>query len=372
MERQFLRILQRLPPEPAQGLCLAVLRCGGPLAGRGPFSDPSLATTLAGLTLSNPLGLAAGFDKNAIALRGLRKSGLGFAEVGTITLNQRTGNPKPRLHRLAARRGIINHMGLNNDGVMAIAERLRARPRPCDFVVGANIGSAQADTRAFASECAKVLGHCGAFVDFATINVSCPNIAGQEHPDGGAALEYLLGQLLAERDALPQPLPLFLKVSPDLSDARLKETVELACANGIDGLVATNTMAWHDQTAHGGLSGAPLFARSTEVLAKLFAFSNGRIPLIGVGGISTGEQAYAKVCAGASALQIYSGLPWIGFAGVQRILETLAERLVQDGFTNIAEAVGSQPNLWRSLPAGGADARIQPEGGLRIPRSSAG
>ncbi len=347
-ERVGLPLLRRLDPERAHGLALAALRAGlGP--NLGPVTSPRLAVTLAGMTLPNPLGLAAGMDKNATAVAALGRAGFGFVEVGAATPRPQAGNARPRLFRLSADRAVINRFGFNNDGMVAIAARLAARPK--GFVVGLNLG-ANKESADRAADFAEVLAHAGPFVDFATVNVSSPNTERLRDLQGKAALAGLLAGVVAANAALARPVALFLKIAPDLGDRELAEVAETAMEAGVDGIVATNTTLAREglhgvhRGEAGGLSGAPLFRRSTIVLAKLHAMTEGRLPLIGVGGIGSAEDAYAKVRAGASALQVYSALVYGGLGLVPGIVKGLDALLARDGFASVSEAVGTGRGEW--------------------------
>jgi dihydroorotate dehydrogenase len=348
LERLGLPLLRRLDPETAHRLALAGLRAGLAPA-PGPVTSPRLRTRLAGLDLPNPLGLAAGLDKNATALGPLGRAGFGFLEVGAATPRPQPGNPRPRLFRLPADRAIINRFGFNNDGMAAIAARLAARPPGA--VVGLNLG-ANKESPDRAADFAEVLAHAGPFVDFATVNVSSPNTERLRDLQGRAALAALLAGVTEANAHLARPLPLFLKIAPDLADRELAEIVEVALDAGLAGIVATNTTLARDgltgrhAAEAGGLSGAPLFRRSTVVLAKLHAMTDGRLPLIGVGGIATPEDAYAKIRAGASALQLYTALVYAGLGLVPRLLSGLDALLARDGFTTVADAVGTGRDTW--------------------------
>ncbi len=348
VERLGLAALHRLDPEQAHGLALAALRRGlVPLP--GPVTSPRLATTLAGLALPNPVGLAAGFDKNAVALAALARAGFGFLEVGAATPRPQPGNPRPRLFRLTEDRAAINRFGFNNDGAEAIAARLAARPR--DAVIGLNLG-ANKDSPDRAADFAAVLRRCGPLVDFATVNVSSPNTERLRDLQGKAALAALLAGVMESRAALPRPIPVFLKIAPDLDAAGLEDVAEVALSSGIDAVIATNTTLSRDglKSAHrgeaGGLSGAPLFERSTRTLARLSHLTEGRLPLVGVGGIGSAEDAYAKIRAGASAVQLYTAMVFQGIGLAARIARGLDALLVRDGYRTLAEAVGSGRSSW--------------------------
>lgn len=344
-----LAVLHRCDPERAHGLSLLALRAGlAPLP--GPVSSPRLATTLAGLSLPNPVGLAAGYDKNAVALGPLMRAGFGFLEVGAATPRPQPGNPQPRLFRLAEDRAVINRFGFNNEGACAISARLALRPNG-GVPVGLNLG-ANKDSTDRAADFAEVLATCGPHIDFATVNVSSPNTEKLRELQGRAALAALLGGVLAVRDGMERRVPVFLKIAPDLAEAELADVAEVALASGIDGIIATNTTLSREglKSEHrgeaGGLSGAPLFEKSTRVLARLSQLTEGRLPLVGVGGVSTAEQAWEKIRAGATAVQIYSAMVYEGLTLGARIARGLDAIAVREGFATLAEAVGTGRDRW--------------------------
>ncbi|QGX97916.1 quinone-dependent dihydroorotate dehydrogenase [Roseovarius faecimaris] len=348
LEKLGLGLLHRVDPETAHGLALRALRLGAvPLPGL--VTSARLRTELAGLHLPNPVGLAAGFDKNAEALRPLSRAGFGFVEVGAVTPRAQPGNPRPRLFRLSKDRAVINRFGFNNDGMEAAAQRLASRPR--DAVIGLNLG-ANKDSADRAEDFARVLAHCGRHLDFATVNVSSPNTEKLRDLQGAEALSGLLAGVMEARDWLPNPIPVFLKIAPDLSDAELSEIADVARASCLSGIIATNTTLSRDglkspaSNEAGGLSGAPLFERSTRVLAKLSHLTGGDMPLIGVGGIASAEDAYAKIRAGASAVQLYSALVYRGLSLAAEIAHGLDALLARDGYTCVAEAVGTKREDW--------------------------
>ena len=349
LERAGLAVLHRCDPERAHGLSLLALRIGlAPLS--GPVTSPRLATTLDGLPLLNPVGLAAGYDKNAQAIAPLSRAGFGFVEVGAATPLPQPGNPKPRLFRLTEDRAAINRFGFNNDGAEVIGRRLAARART-RVPVGLNLGANKtSDNRA--ADFARVLALCGPHVDFATVNVSSPNTERLRDLQGPAALAALLAGVMEARANLPNPIPVFLKIAPDLTPEDLSHIAEIAVASGLSGIIATNTTlsreglisASRDQ--QGGLSGAPMFEKSTRVLAQLSQLTGGNLPLIGVGGISTPEQAYAKIRAGASAVQLYTAMVYEGISLVPRIAKGLDALLANDGFSNVTQAIGTARGAW--------------------------
>lgn len=348
METVGLAVLHRFDPETAHGLSLQALRTGlMPLP--GPIASPRLATSLAGLSLPNPVGLAAGFDKNAVALKQLMRAGFGWLEVGAATPRPQEGNPKPRLWRFTEERAAINRFGFNNEGMEPITTRLAARPK--GIPVGLNLG-ANKDSADRAADFATVLRRAGPHLDFATVNVSSPNTEKLRDLQGKAALSALLAGVLAARAELARPIPVFLKIAPDLSPEELAEIAEVALASGIDGVIATNTtlsregLKTADQAHPGGLSGAPLFEKSTRVLAQLSQLTAGKLPLIGVGGISTAEQAYEKIRAGASAVQLYTAMVFQGLSLAADVAQGLDKLLARDGFASVAAAVGSGRDRW--------------------------
>lgn len=344
IERAALGILNRLDPERAHGLALRALNTPFvPLP--GPVQSPHLAVSLAGLSLPNPIGLAAGFDKNATAIAPLMQAGFGFIEVGAATPRPQPGNPRPRLFRLTADKAAINRFGFNNDGIETIAERLAARPE--GIPVGLNIG-ANKDSADRAADFAHVMRVARTLVDFATVNVSSPNTEKLRDLQGAEALRALLEGVMAERGRTP----VFLKIAPDLTDAEIAEIAGVAMEAGVAAVIATNTTLGREGLTDrqkgeaGGLSGRPLFAPSTRVLARLYRETGGRLPLIGVGGVGSAAQAYAKIKAGASALQLYTAMVYRGLSLAQRIARGLDEMLAHDGFASVAEARGTDVEKW--------------------------
>ncbi len=346
LERLGLKVLHRIDPETGHGLALKALQAGfGPRG--GPVTSARLKTRLAGLDLPNPVGLAAGFDKNATALDALSRTGFGFIEVGAATPRPQEGNPKPRLWRLSADRAAINRFGFNNDGMEAIAARLERRPRT--GIIGLNLG-ANKDSADRAADFATVLTRCGPHLDFATVNVSSPNTEKLRDLQGRAALAALLSGVMSANAALARPLPIFLKIAPDLTEAEIEDVAQVATEAGLSGIVATNTTLSRDgltdpqKDQAGGLSGQPLFERSTRVLARLSTLTP--LPLIGVGGVGSAEQAYQKIRAGASAVQLYTALVYGGISLAAEIADGLDRLLDRDGFASVADAVGSGRNDW--------------------------
>ncbi|MFY0635514.1 MAG: quinone-dependent dihydroorotate dehydrogenase [Vannielia sp.] len=348
LEQAALAALRRVDPERAHGLALKALHTPfAPLP--GPVTSPRLATEIAGLALPNPVGLAAGFDKNGTAMAPLARAGFGFIELGAVTPRPQPGNPRPRLFRLRKDRAAINRFGFNNAGMEAMAARLAARPQ--GFPIGLNLG-ANKDSEDRAGDFATVLTACGAHLDFATVNVSSPNTERLRDLQGADALTALLNGVMAARDALARPIPVFLKIAPDLDAQEIEDIALVARSTGVDAIIATNTTLDRDglKSSHagekGGLSGAPLFEKSTRTLAALSAATEGQIPLIGVGGISSAEQAFAKITAGASAVQLYTALVYGGLSLAARIARGLDEILAARGYTHISQAIGTDREAW--------------------------
>lgn len=349
IESLGLRALHRLDPERAHGLSLRALGAGV-VSLPGVVTSPRLATRFAGLDLPNPVGLAAGYDKNAVAIGPLSRAGFGFIEVGAATPRAQPGNPVPRVFRLTDDRAVINRFGFNNDGADAIVTRLAARIIGA-VPVGLNLG-ANKDSADRAADFGAVLARCGPLVDFATVNVSSPNTERLRDLQGRAALTSLLDKVMEVRAAMPRPIPVFLKISPDLTADDLAEIAEVAMAQKLAGIIATNTtlaregLISAEKNQMGGLSGAPLFEKSTRVIAVLSKLTDGKLPLIGVGGISTPEQAYAKIRAGAGAVQLYTAMVYLGMSLIPRIARGLDALLARDGFASVADAVGTGRGDW--------------------------
>ena len=332
-------LLFALDPEQAHGLTLAALKAR--LGPRGRPDDPLLATPLAGLALPNPIGLAAGFDKNAEVPDAMLRLGFGLVETGTVTPLPQSGNPRPRLFRLVADGAVINRLGFNNAGLDAHLERLRARAGQ-GGIVGVNIG-ANKDSADRIADYVTGAAAVAPYASYITVNISSPNTPGLRALQTRAALTELIERVRV----VTATVPVFVKVAPDLDAAEIDAVADVALAGGIAGLIVSNTTlarpALTSAHAHeaGGLSGAPLFAPSTEVLRALARATAGRLPLIGVGGVASGADAYAKLRAGASAVQLYTGLVYHGPGLIARIKAELAALLRRDGYARIADAVGA-------------------------------
>jgi dihydroorotate dehydrogenase len=337
----LLPLMRRLDAERAHGLALHALRLGLIGQSRAP-DDPALAVSVLGRNFANPIGLAAGFDKGAVAADALMRLGFGFVETGTVTPLPQPGNPKPRLFRLEQDRAAINRLGFNNAGLAAYLAELAAlshRPVPLGANVGINKEGAD-PVRDYKSLVAAVAPH----VDYAVINVSSPNTPGLRDLQGEAQLRAILAAV-AE---VPNRPPVLVKIAPDLSPEGLSAVVETCVALGVQGLIVGNTTITRPpglRSSHaseaGGLSGAPLFALSNTVLARAFLSARGRLTLIGVGGIFSGADALTKIRAGASLVQLYTGFAYHGPALIPRLKADLAEALKAAGFARVQDAVGT-------------------------------
>ena len=338
--------LRQLDAETAHRAAVAGLAAG--LGPRARPSDPILSTTVAGLRLPSCIGLAAGFDKDAQAPDAILAAGFGFVECGTVTPLPQAGNPKPRLFRLSADQGVINRMGFNSGGLDAFARRLEQR-RGRGGVVGANLGANKESADRTGDYCVGLTRLWG-LADYFTINISSPNTPGLRALQTKAALDELLDRFAATRASLSGHAPVFLKVAPDMDEGEPQAIVESALAHGLDGLVVGNTTITRPpglQSPHaaetGGLSGAPLSNLAAETLQRFAAASQGRIALIAAGGVGSGAQAYERIRAGASAVQLYSALVYGGLGLVQRIETELATLLRRDGLSQVAQAMGRAP-----------------------------
>lgn len=338
-------LLRLMDAEAAHTLALSALAAG--LGGQGGGgATPRLAVQALGLTFPNPIGIAAGFDKDARVLRPLACLGFGFVEAGTVTPRPQAGNPRPRLFRLAEDRAVINRMGFNNAGIAAYLPRLAAaRPRlaAIGVPVGANIGINKdgADPeRDYPALVAAVAPHC----DYIVINVSSPNTPGLRDLQGEARLRSILR---AVAEAVPVHPKLLVKIAPDLSEDGIASVVETAAAEGADGLIVSNTtirrppgLRSANASQAGGLSGAPLKPLAQAALLTAARAAAGRLALIGVGGIATGDDILARIRAGAQLVQIYSEFAYAGPALIPRLKRQLLAAMDRQGFANIADAVG--------------------------------
>ncbi|WP_194744330.1 quinone-dependent dihydroorotate dehydrogenase [Thermaurantiacus tibetensis] len=330
------RLLRQLEPERAHALALAGIEAFG--LPDAPPPPPSLATRFAGLAFPSPIGLAAGFDKDARVWQQMLRVGFGFVEVGTLTPRPQAGNPKPRVFRLAEDRAVINRLGFNNGGIAAALPRLRAHPR-----MGVNVG-ANRDSPDRVADYAAAVAAVRDRAAWITLNISSPNTPGLRGLQGEALPELLAAAAEARGPGGP---PLFLKVAPDLDETQMDAIAAAVLAAPVAALIVSNTtlarppgLRSRHRGEAGGLSGAPLFTPSTAVLRGFARRLRGRLPLVGVGGVATAEQVYAKLRAGASAVQLYTALVFEGIDLPARLNAGLAALLARDGLPQVADAVG--------------------------------
>ncbi|NXO03422.1 PYRD dehydrogenase, partial [Rhinopomastus cyanomelas] len=345
--------LRALPPETAHGLALRAASLG--LLPPARPDGPALEVRVLGQRFRNPLGLAAGFDKHGQAVDGLYKMGFGFVEVGTVTPQPQEGNPKPRLFRLTEDEAVINRYGFNSHGHAAVERRLRARQETqlrltgAGMPLGVNLGKNKSSTNAAADYVAGVQ-MLGPLADYLVVNVSSPNTPGLRDLQGKAELRDLLTQVLAERDTLPceRKPAVLVKIAPDLSLQDKQGRGSLVCELGVDGLIVSNTtvsrpssLRSRQRTEPGGLSGKPLRELSTKTIREMYTLTRGQVPIIGVGGVSSGRDALEKIRAGASLVQLYTALVFHGPLVVGTVKQELEELLREQGFKNVMEAVGA-------------------------------
>jgi dihydroorotate dehydrogenase len=336
-------LLHSLEPERAHDLAIKSLELGIFPHATEP-DDKRLKQTVFGLDFPNPLGMAPGFDKNARVPQPLLDMGFGFVEVGTLTPRPQAGNEKPRIFRSATDRGIINRLGFNNEGQKAALRRLQQRPKG---IIGINIGAGR-DSEDRIADYVEGVERLAPVASYFTVNISSPNTPGLRDLQTPQALNDLLKRVQAARSALPMKPPLLIKLAPDLTEADTALAVGVIMAHEVDGIIVSNTTISRDglrdvdfAMEKGGLSGRPLFARSTRMLARVFRLTEGKLPLIGVGGIDSGETALAKIEAGASLLQIYTGLIFEGPPLISRIKRALIEAMERARVDSLAPLIGS-------------------------------
>lgn len=339
-------LIYAFPPETAHHLVIRLLKLG--LVPRAKVTDyPALHQKLWDIPFANPIGLGAGFDKNAECIPALQAQGFGFIEVGTVTPEPQEGNPKPRLFRLEEDEAIINRMGFNNQGMEAFWQHLKHHKTG---IVGANIGKNKTTANA-TTDYLTLLERLYGLSDYITINISSPNTPGLRLLQERGEFDNLLMSIMQRRDELAQnfgkKIPVVVKMAPDVTWQDQEGIAEVVLTRKVDGLIISNTtveLRQNLQSPHksetGGLSGAPLFTLSTEVLRSMYKLTKGKVPVIGVGGVQNADDAYAKIKAGASLVQIYTAFIYQGFGLVEEIKRGLAERLAADGLKNIAEAIG--------------------------------
>lgn len=339
-------LLRLLPPETAHEATLTLLGFGAPLIPRAAKDDPRLNVEALGLRFSNPFGLAAGFDKNGRVPDAMSKFGFGFVECGTVTPRPQSGNPRPRLFRLREDHAVVNRMGFNNEGMEALAARLSARGRR-EVILGVNIG-ANKDSADRSADYRTAFLRLAPFASYVTVNISSPNTPGLRGLQNRGELEHLLALLTAARREIGSGVPLLLKIAPDIDPKGADDIAEVALVSGIEGLIVSNTTIARPATlgsanAHqsGGLSGAPLFAPSTALLRAMRERVGARLVLIGAGGVASGADAYAKIRAGASLVQLYTALAFQGPGLIVRMKKELLACLERDRFSRVADAIGA-------------------------------
>jgi len=337
-------VLRLFPAETAHSATISLTRAFSALLPVDRSRDSRLAIRVLGMDFPNPVGLAAGFDKNALVPTAMLGFGFGFVECGTVTPHPQAGNPRPRLFRLSEDCAVINRMGFNNDGMDVVANRLAARRR--NGICGINIG-ANKDSQDRIADYRAAFARLAPLADYVAVNVSSPNTPGLRGLQNRDELTRLLEVLREARAQIATTVPLLLKIAPDLDGHALDDIAGVALASGIEGLIVSNTtierpssLKSRHASEAGGLSGAPLFEPSTRILREMHARAGDKLVLVGVGGIASGADAYAKIRAGASLVQLYSALAFQGPGLVQQIKRELVSCLVRDGFATIADAVG--------------------------------
>ena len=350
MSNLLVKIIKIFPPEFAHDLTLKLLKLN--LSKKNIIDNPMLNQHFLGLDFSNPIGLAAGFDKNAEVINPIFNLGFGFVEIGTITPKPQKGNNKPRIFRLKEDEAIINHLGFNNLGTEKILKNLK-KFRSLNFkgkVLGINIGKNQNSLNAIDDYC-YCLEKLSGFGHSITVNISSPNTPGLRDLQLRGKIEVLVKSLQKKQKELTNraDLPIFIKISPDISEEQLRDIALMSLANNVSGLVISNTtikrknnLASPNKNEIGGLSGKPLFLQSTLILKKMYSLTNGQVPLIGVGGVSNGKECYEKIKAGANLIQLYTALIYQGPNVVNRIKNELIDLMKTDGFNNIREIVGKE------------------------------
>ena len=348
MQNIFFQLIRNLPPELSHYITLKLLKLN--LYKSKNFEDPILNQHIFGFDFSNPLGLAAGFDKNAEVVNSLLNLGFGFIEAGTVTPKYQYGNEKPRVFRLKKDRGIINHLGFNNKGTEFVKKKLERLKLSTlsKGIVGINIGKNK-DTLNDIDDYIFCLQELGPFAHYVTVNISSPNTPGLRELQNRGRIEKLVQTLQkyqSEMNSL-ENTPIFFKIAPDIDEEQIRDIALISLANNIDGLVISNSTTERPDTLKsnltneiGGLSGKPLFLKSTLILKKMYTLTNGQIPLIGVGGVNDALECYEKIKSGASLVQLYSALTFEGPKIINKILADLSNLLKTDGYKNIKEAIG--------------------------------
>jgi dihydroorotate dehydrogenase len=347
-------LLFALDPETAHGLSVSALRSGLPLAAR-PADDKRLHVRIAGLDFPNPLGMAAGYDKNGEVPDALLRLGFGFAEVGTVTPLPQPGNPKPRIFRLMRDDAVINRLGFNNEGHAALLDRMRVR-KGRGGIVGVNIGANKDSVDRIVDYEAGVTAFAP-LASYLTVNISSPNTPGLRSLQSREALAELLARVMTARTSAQSKTPVFLKIAPDLSESEMDDIAEEVLASGVDGLIVSNTTLARTgltnpdhRSETGGLSGRPLFARSTAVLARMRKRLGPDFPIVGVGGVDSAETAVEKIRAGADLVQLYTGMIFAGPGLPGRIVRGMSAIAKKEGVRSIRDLRDSALDRWASAP----------------------
>ncbi|MBI04573.1 MAG: dihydroorotate dehydrogenase (quinone) [Pelagibacteraceae bacterium] len=346
----LISLLRLFPPEVAHQLTITILKSNFSIRNKKIDEFKLLKQNILGIDFPNPLGLAAGFDKNAEVIRQMIEYGFGFVEVGTVTPNPQKGNQRPRIFRLHEDEGIINHLGFNNKGSEKILKNLKKINQDNKFngVIGINIGKNKS-TQNDIDDYLYCIEKIGSYGNYITINISSPNTPGLRDLQLRGRIENLVKNIQKKQLEVEQlsDKPIFIKISPDLDDEQLRDIALMALANNVNGLIISNSTIKRPKTLIssyrneiGGLSGKPIFLDSTIVLKKLYLLTNGQIPLIGVGGVSNGYECYEKIKAGASLVQLYTALVFQGPKLINNIIKELNNLVLTDGFNNISEVIG--------------------------------
>lgn len=348
MQNFIFKIIKNFSPELAHEITIQLLKLN--FKQKIFFEDPILHQHIFGFDFFNPLGIAAGFDKNVAVVNPLLNLGFGFVEAGTITPKLQYGNSKPRIFRLKEDQGIINHLGFNNKGAIYAEKQLKKLKLNSlsKGIVGINIGKNK-DSLNYLEDYIYCLEKLGPYAHYVTINISSPNTPGLRDLQNRHQIDRLVQVLNSKKDELPslENTPIFYKISPDMDEEQIRDIALISLANNIDGLIISNSTIKRPNTLKskskieiGGLTGKPLFLESTLMLKKMYSLTNGQIPLIGVGGVSNAFEFYEKIKSGASLVQIYTALTYQGPTIINQILSELINLLKTDGYKNIKDAIG--------------------------------
>ncbi len=346
----LINLLRFLPPEIAHQLTIQLLKSNLTFSRRKNEEFPTLRQTILGIDFQNPLGLAAGFDKNAEVMKSMLSYGFGFIEVGTITPKPQSGNQKPRVFRLLEDEAIINYLGFNNNGSDKILKNLKSfyNDNYIGGVIGINVGKNKS-TENDIDDYLYCIEKLGVYGNYITINISSPNTPRLRDLQLRGRIENLVKKIQNKQNEIKElnNKPIFIKISPDLEDEQLRDIALMSLANNVNGLIISNSTLKRPNTLTslyknevGGLSGKPIFLDSTLILKKMYSLTNGQIPLIGVGGISNGNECYEKIKAGASLVQLYTALVYQGPKIINNIIKELNGLVLTDGYKNISEAIG--------------------------------